>query len=599
METRSHTEFSAHPPRIASSRPADADVARPEHAERSASSEGGNLRDFLIALVCVSVIAGTGYSVYVDGNARLEAGDAAPAGEISFRSGETQRRYAARALWEQLDAGDIVYNHNSIRTGDASEALIRLNDDTQIELDQATMIVLQIQAGEIRLQLKQGSLEIRRSRPRYDRAITVGRGDHVLRLDSGQVRLESLPDEGMYVTPRLGKVVIQESSRTIQTGDRMLLAGSSGKQETLRIHLLHPRPGLQIQTAGDANQATVTFLWKTSAADANTSGNIPANIVEVSHDPDFTRIAGEIIRRDATLESSAEQRAELNLPGGVYYWRVRQGADRSPTGKFRVIQPEAVSVITPASGDRIKTKPDEQAGIQFAWRPVPTARYYRLEIFRKDQTNAAAVVSKKVEREYIRVALRPGRYSFRVRSFGSDPAAGRSSPLRDFQIQTGDAAPAVAETGDAKKNSIASASQTTPRTERVAIIPLRILYPGDGETVDMAKSTGINFHWRPARAGTTHRFRLFDLTGGGRRLIFETTTRDSRVFFKDLHALAHEGTYAWTIEAAGPQPGASGETNSENEPAQQAKFRVILSDQPDRPEFVSMQRLRSTRGPES
>ena len=89
METRSHTEFSAHPPRIASSRPADADVARPAHAERSASSEGGNLRDFLIALVCVSVIAGTGYSVYVDGNARLEAGDAAPAGEISFRSGET------------------------------------------------------------------------------------------------------------------------------------------------------------------------------------------------------------------------------------------------------------------------------------------------------------------------------------------------------------------------------------------------------------------------------------------------------------------------------------------------------------------------------
>lgn len=606
----------------------------PRPGSQETIPDASNRRDSVIALLCAAAIAMTGYSLYLDSTARLEAGDAAPAGLVDFRSGDTHRRYADRALWEGLDAGDIVYNRNSIRTGDAnSGALIRLNDDTRIELDQATMIVLHVHKNEIQLQLKAGSLEIRRSRPRYDRPLTIGRGDHVVELDSGQVRLESTPDLGMSVTPGLGSVVVRESSHRIRTGDRMMLSSAGRQVQELRILLLHPRQGDQIVPVDASGPTPVNLLWKSrpdTSADSDTPGleegdqvaeiarikratqaKAPS-IVEISRDPNFQSVVKQIRHKaaQATNQSNpGEQKAELRLTGGVYYWRVRQGSERSSTGKFRILSaPPVLQIIAPTPGGEIQTKSDAtEQNVQFAWRSIAAASHYRLEIFRANDTSANAaeserMVSKKVEREYIQVKLKPGAYRFRVQSFGPGAAQNQKSQLVHFRIApnhgqqpenlennndlngTGEIASRVSTTegaADPSRDAIVAAKSEQSKTSAPAT--LQILYPGEGQTVDMASETGILFRWRPGRAGQPHRVRLFELSNGNRRLVFETTTRDSRVRFENLHELSHGGRYLWSVTPIDQERGVSGARPA----GLNANFRVILSQQPEQPEFVS------------
>ncbi|MEQ9362640.1 MAG: hypothetical protein RIF32_00270, partial [Leptospirales bacterium] len=416
---------------------------------KALNPDSGNLRDALVTILCVAAIAATGYSLYLDGATRLEAGDAAPAGEIDFRSGAAHRRYADRALWERVDTGDIVYNRNSIRTGDGdSGATIRLNDDTRIELDQATMIILQISENEVHLQLKAGSLEIRRSRPRYDRPLTVGRGDHVLELDSGEVRLESTQGPGMHVTPLLGSVKVRESSRRIRTGDQITLTGDGRSLRQLGIVLLLPAQGDRIaaeNTAEPGELTPVRLAWKTRDAAAltsprseneNESGsaapkaaapggyiNTALPIVEVSHDPNFESLLQRIqaARTEGQIKTNPRQDLELRLAAGLYYWRVRQGTERSATGKFRVMPPpELVKIIAPTPDGEIHGDSDNHTkhNIQFAWSSPTAASHHRLEIF-QDSSDARLerIVSQKVERDYVQVRLAPGEYRFRVLSF--------------------------------------------------------------------------------------------------------------------------------------------------------------------------------------
>ncbi|MCR9143996.1 MAG: hypothetical protein NXI24_17245 [bacterium] len=624
---------------------------------KALNAEPGNLRDGIVAVLCTIAVAATGYSLYLDGATRLEAGDAAPAGEIDFRSGDASRRYADRALWERLDAGDIVYNRNSIRTGDGdSGASIRLNDDTRIEMDQATMIVLQINENEIRLQLKAGSLEIRRSKPRYDQALTVGRGDHVLELDSGEVRLESTEDPGMQVTPLLGSVTVRESSRRIRTGDQITLSNSGRSLRQLGIVLLSPAQGDRIAAAPTAAVGSLTpvrLAWKirglesnTAAAPAQNAGAAQAKdaTVEVSRDPAFETIVqrisdpGNAIRSTASQApankdasaSVGQQAVELQLADGLYYWRVRQGSERSATGKFRIVPaPAAMRIISPAPGGEIRVdsaqNADAQHAIQFAWSPQSAASHYRLEVFRifrgADESTLERIVSQKVERDYVRVRLAPGEYRFRVQSF-IPGASGRSpsSDLAHFRLVSATADELIGarasvsnSDSDSAPQALAAARDTQPdrpasldRGNRIGnqgatstedtgargeslreAAPLRLLSPANGAQIDMASKTAIVFRWRPATNAadqTVYRVRFVDLSQGGRRVLFETTTRATSARFDGLHELEHNGSYQWSVVPAG-KTATNAESKADSGGA--ANFRVILSHQPEQPQFLT------------
>ena len=628
---------------------------------KAPGSDSGNMRDALVALLCALVIAATAYSLYLDGATRLEAGDATLAGEIDFRSGEAHRRYADRALWERLDSGDLVYNRNSIRTGDSgSAASIRLKDDTRIDLDQATMIVLQISENEIRLELKSGSLEIRRSRPRYERPLTVGRGDHVLELDSGEVRLESTDDPGMHVTPMLGSVVVRESSHRVRTGDRMTLSSAGRALQELGILLMpatriasdHANPATDdkqpVSNSLEANapaapeltRVRLAWTYRGAASDASEAPDAkrsPRNdaqnnaskpaVVDISRDPAFTNP----LRRVSRTPAGRTGQLEIGLAPGQYYWRVRQGSERSATGRFRIAsnsEATALRIIAPAPGSEVRTtarNPEvpgngearETGDVQFAWSAHSGADHYRLQIFRRTDSGKSAppLIDRKVERDYVRVRLAPGDYQFRVQSFGAGAGRASSSPLTTFRLVLAVEAQRPSATDGQASETIATrkrplpenrpqnrsvesddrqslaAAASAPRTKRPEIAPARsavtLLYPAPGQTVDMANQSDIVFRWRPARADRPHRIRFYDVSRGAPRLLFERTTREDRAHFSGLQELEHDGRYRWTVEAL-PQPGVP-ESAAGGAAGQKAAagFRIILSSQPDQPQFLS------------
>ena len=57
-------------------------------------------------------------------------------GTLSYEKRIAQRRYAEEVMWESIDKDAKVYNCDYLRTTEGSGAIVRLDDGTDIEMDE-------------------------------------------------------------------------------------------------------------------------------------------------------------------------------------------------------------------------------------------------------------------------------------------------------------------------------------------------------------------------------------------------------------------------------------------------------------------------------
>jgi hypothetical protein len=112
-------------------------------------------------LICGIVLIVVSISLFQDLTGRSKS-EGEVIGFITYRYRVAQRRAASRVVWEDAEQKDSVYNQDTIRTDEKSEALVTLRNGTMIELDPQSMVVLSMRndAGEIKL--AQGSVVLRK-----------------------------------------------------------------------------------------------------------------------------------------------------------------------------------------------------------------------------------------------------------------------------------------------------------------------------------------------------------------------------------------------------------------------------------------------------
>ena len=67
---------------------------------------------------------------YNDLTKKVDAGEAEEVGTITFKREVAQRKYTSQVVWENIEQNAPVYNYDSIRTANLSEAVIHLKDGT-------------------------------------------------------------------------------------------------------------------------------------------------------------------------------------------------------------------------------------------------------------------------------------------------------------------------------------------------------------------------------------------------------------------------------------------------------------------------------------
>ncbi|TGJ98805.1 iron dicitrate transport regulator FecR [Leptospira langatensis] len=465
-------------------------------------------REWQVGTVCVVILFFSLYLLYYESRAGGGSGKEVM-GTVSFRYKTAQRKFPDRMLWEDVEQGMPVFDRDSIRTDEASEAIVFLKSGTKIELDPQSMVVLQLKESKENLDLNEGN-------------ILVESGKKVLSVIAGTVGLQAGSDSKFQVTrDKNGTRVIVEKGEVEWNEDGTVKQVLGEKDVAFNANkilttwnLISPEDSTRYFPS--EQEQLVEFHW-----DGGEDG-----ILEISSKRDFT---GPVSKR-AVKEMQYKQKFQE----GIFYWRIhsKDGKRISEVRKFRVLPNFPVELQYPK-----KDLTQEDRTVSFAWVKQKIASGYKLQISK--DPNFTSVVETQLFRTNFSLTLSPGTYYWRIQSYTNLPGTETFSEARKFSISLPQEQVAVkAETGNG----------AIPEPQNAAELALE--YPKNGALVDMTGKEGITFRWKISakQKQTEWKFRLFFRKGSSDELIYEKKTKGDRLYFRDLEKL-DVGTFHWAVES--------------------------------------------------
>ena len=374
----------------------------------------------LVIMIC-SVL------LYAEFTRKVEARGAKQIGTIIYKREVAQRKYASQVIWEDLEQNAPVYNNDTVRTAEMSEARINLNG-TYISLDENSLILLSMAGGGININFSHGSISANRGSTATGESgkINITSSDTEVSIEKGDVKLSRTEKKELDVTVIEGKADIKTGTekKTIEKDEKAVISRNSATQVfKLALKLLSPAPNSTIITA--ARAFPVTFSWEPAP------GTV-AVYLEIARDGKFTK---GIIVRPAAKNSVAEM-----LPEGGYYWRIKgvdagtRTADYSDVRKLAVIRDDPVRLVSPQNNETI-TYGLKPPIINFRWLENKLASEYTVEIS-KDPLFKTITQSASTQLRDISIdALEAGTYYWRVNTKNANLASYvGTSPSRQINI---------------------------------------------------------------------------------------------------------------------------------------------------------------------
>jgi len=185
--------------------------------------------DFWTLGISAVIIAAFSVLLYADFAKKIEVDGAEQIGTITFKREVAQRRYQAQVVWEEVKQSYPVYNNDSIRTSDNSEAVIHLLDGTDINVDENSMIMLSALAEGININFAHGSISANRERVAGAAvaAITIRSNDTTVSIDRSNIQLSQLDNMELDLTVSEGtarvKTAASEDSLTVNTNEKAII----------------------------------------------------------------------------------------------------------------------------------------------------------------------------------------------------------------------------------------------------------------------------------------------------------------------------------------------------------------------------------------
>lgn len=258
----------------------------------------------------------------------------APVGTITYKKRTAQRKFIDRVIWDMLKQASSVYNADTLRTIDLSEAVILFRDEvTQITMYANTII--QIFYNDIdgaRVDFSGGNMEVNSG----SAGVTIISGSSEIVID-GLVYLDKR-DEGFVLFVLEGEAVFD--GEVIKT-DNMLILNEYGER-SIRPSIAMTSFNTSMRITSEPGTITpVVFSWNGFNFDSDTFV-----IVETALDPAYKHIV-------QTANVTNNTTASIPLENGNYFWRVYPAAIGSrepaspmyPQGTLEIVSaPEIVSV---------------------------------------------------------------------------------------------------------------------------------------------------------------------------------------------------------------------------------------------------------------
>lgn len=455
--------------------------------------------DRLVPLVTISLIILFSFMLYADFTGSHSRSREDEIGTLAYEKRIAQRRYAEEVVWESIDRDARVYNCDYLRTTEGSGAIVRLDDGTDIEMDENTLLMVCRSKEGVSIDLDSGSIATRKKQG--DRAMKISSRyasiavrEGVLDVDVTKKGLNLSVSEGSAEMTAAGK------SEKVGQGFEASVSGDAIKKE--KAFARQVLPGINSYYVTAEKERRVDFSWE---ADAGRAARL-----QVSNNAAFTAMAADVA-------VGGENKTSLELPAGTYFWRLADEAGKTGTVRvFTIVNDRPAVPVAPVQAEQISAR-GKTSFVRFAWETAAAASSYTVTVGRDPGFKNIALTLKSDADSIATDELGPGSYYWRIRNdYGFSTDTALYSGVRQFSIA------------------------------RAAAIPApEPLVPADGGTVsDLSIAAGSAlFNWTGIAGCAGYEFAIARDAGFGKLAYSETTGNN----FHKPRVPLYKGTYFWRV----------------------------------------------------
>jgi len=454
--------------------------------------------DRLIPLITLCMIALFSFMLYADFTGQFTRSRTEAIGVLTYEKRTAQRRYAEEVVWESIDRNETVYNCDYLRTMADSGAIVRLNDGTDIEIDENTLVLVCRTKQGVDIDLDRGSIAARRKPAGSAMKIATRFAEVDVKSAAVDVGI-SKGVMNLAVSSGSADVTAGGKRETVNSGYDVSVTGDTITKEALFARQLEPGINRYFVTTGE--EYRVAFSWETDTAREVT--------VQVAKDAAFAALAGTV-----TVDST---RAAMDLPAGAYYWRLADAAGKKgPARVFTIVSDRPAVPLSPRQAEEIAAGM-KNPFVQFVWQPSGAATSYMIEI---SGDPAFKTITRTLKSDTASIAtdeLAPGSYYWRIRNrYAFSPDVSLYSRTGRFSI-----------------------------VRATALVTPEPLVPTNGGAVpDISIASGKSlFNWKGGSGYTAYEFTIAADDGFGRVVYRESTGNN---FNKPKVALG-KGAYFWRV----------------------------------------------------
>ncbi|MDI7213467.1 FecR family protein [Leptospira santarosai] len=340
-------------------------------------------------------------SLYLHLTSEHKKGSNPEIGKIIFKNRKAQRKFDSEVVWEEIETEMKVRNKDTVRTDDKAEAVLVLNDGTEIKLDENSMIFLDFSDKNLSIDFAYGSVSANKD---SGTELKIKSGETTVEVDKGDLKLSKTEDQALNLEVSKGNAKVisgnQESNVTNNQGIEL----KNGKSEIRSLSISLNSPGDRKFFQTSASSFPVSFNW-------NKAESAKEYTLEISNHPSFSK---NVIRTKSNGIS-----LNKSLGKGTYFWRITainpqsKAPEYSETRSLTILGDLKSSLFTPTKSEEFKftsTPPN----VVFQWTSVDFANIYKFELA-QDKNFQEILVNQEIQGTLFRWdKAREGKYFARV-----------------------------------------------------------------------------------------------------------------------------------------------------------------------------------------
>lgn len=504
---------------------------------RSLKSRGN---DYAVVLLCLFLSFTSLLLFWKDVNRTLSKIGETPIGMITFKYKVAQRKFSDRLIWDMLQKESYVYNGDTIRTADLSEATIRFTDNNIITLEESSLAQIFLDSrGAASVDFAGGGIRIDSSQSAS--GMSVSSGNTKFRIDSGSVMVASSgtgngaaggsdagtggrPD-GSTGTGSSGILNFEVVSGTVSVMDSgsgalvNLSLGEVGSVSSGRviketgITVLSPLQNYRFNNYGED-------LYSVPFSIAKSGGFQDSSLVlEISGTKDFGTLKEKISLKGIN-------QVNVGLPEGVWYWRIcssdPSGKQTVNTGKFTVVSITKPLLLVPGDKEVFSYR-TVKPSVRFVWQGNQYTSWYLLEVFDKQNLDSP-VVSRRVNGN-----------SAIIDEFDKGDYVWRVTPVYSGEGNSGAVDSGFSSFGVNDKKEFAPPKLTSyPSGSFVNI-----------NAVNNARGQSVLFSWENDKEADEYLFKIISSDDG--KVLKEVSVNENYINVNPVDFGITEGVYFWQV----------------------------------------------------